>query len=107
MAESPFPLWAREMSPSGPRPTIGGLLSLVLAVLLAVMVWRAAAGAEAVPGPARAGPACASSNAWSTKASTRARATAGRCAPAAPSWLRPEAGSAAPRATPRCWTSRA
>jgi len=59
MAESPFPLWAREMSPSGPRPTIGGLLSLVLAVLLAVMVWRAATGAEAVPGPQPAGPACA------------------------------------------------
>ena len=58
MAESPFPLWAREMSPSGPRPTIGGLLSLVLVVLLAVTVWRAAAGAEAVPGPPPAGPAC-------------------------------------------------
>jgi hypothetical protein len=60
MAESPFPLWAREMSPSGPRPTIGGLLSLVLVVLLAVTVWRAAAGAEAVPGrPPGVGPACA------------------------------------------------
>jgi hypothetical protein len=60
MAESPFPLWAREMSPSGPRPTIGGLLSLVLVVLLAVTVWRAAAGAEAGPGrPPGTGPACA------------------------------------------------
>jgi hypothetical protein len=60
MAESPFPLWAREMSPSGPRPTIGGLLSLALVVLLAVTVWRAAAGAEAVPGrPPGTGPACA------------------------------------------------
>jgi hypothetical protein len=60
MAESPFPLWAREMAPSGPRPTIGGLLSLVLVVLLVVTVWRAAAGAEAVPGrPSGAGPACA------------------------------------------------
>jgi hypothetical protein len=60
MAESPFPLWAREMSSSGPRPTIGGVLLLMLVVLLAVTVWRAAAGAEAVPGrPPGTGPACA------------------------------------------------
>jgi hypothetical protein len=60
MAESPFPLWAREMSRSGPRPTIGGLLSLMLVVLLAITVWRAAAGAETVPGrPPGTGPACA------------------------------------------------
>jgi hypothetical protein len=36
VAERPFPLWAREMSSGGPRPTIGGLLSPALAVLLAV-----------------------------------------------------------------------
>jgi hypothetical protein len=59
MAESPFPQWAREMSPSGPRPTIGGLLSLALAVILAVFVWRAAVNAEPVSGPPPAGPACA------------------------------------------------
>jgi hypothetical protein len=59
MAESPFPLWAREMSSSGPRPTIGGLLWLALAVLLAVFVWRAAVDAEPVSGPAPAAPACA------------------------------------------------
>jgi hypothetical protein len=57
MAESPFPLWAREMSSAGPRPTIGGLLSLALAVLLAVFVWRAAVDAEPVSGPPPAGPA--------------------------------------------------
>ena len=59
MAESPFPLWAREMAASGPRPTIAGVLSLALVVILAVFVWRAAAGAEPVPGPPPAGPACA------------------------------------------------
>jgi len=47
------------MSPSGPRPTIGGLLSLMLVVLLAIMVWRAAAATEAASGPPRTGPACA------------------------------------------------
>jgi hypothetical protein len=59
MAESPFPQWAREMSASGPRPTIGGVLSLALAVILAVFVWRAAVAAEPVSGPPPAGPACA------------------------------------------------
>lgn len=60
MAESPFPLWAREMSPGGPRPTIGGLLSLMLLVLLAIVVWRAAAATETASTPPPAtGPACA------------------------------------------------